>query len=914
MIRRFFLRVCGFAIKVLLSLRYRIEVQGKELLEDERLKHKGVLVLPNHSAEVEPFMILMLASVKFDLQPLVVDNFYNMWIAKPFMRLVRAKPVAEFENAVSDYKLQEAKKLFQGVVDDLKKGAHILMYPGAGLKLTPEERIGGRSLAHATVQEAKDTEILLIRVSGLWGSKFSKVYTEGKTPNFLKELMRGALIVLQNGIFFTPRRKVTIEFSLPPENFPKHGTRLEFNRALEKFYNQFITADGKRVEKEPLYQVPYYFWSEKVPDPRFALRKKNEYYHGLSVPNHIKQDIMYQLSELSGKSVKEIHEQDDLVYDVGLDSLNIASIYTHLESHYEVEKDLQPADLKIVQDLFAAAMHMKKGGEDSVSAKAEGSSWPAFNGKRPAIFYPKTESKTLIETFLRTCDRMKKRAACSDAVSGVLTYDRMKTMVVILARKIEKLEGDYIGIMLPSSVGVQLVIQACMLAGKVPVPLNWTVGPYFMNHASDLMELKVIISSAKFLQKLDNVDLGKAIEKIVLMEDLRKGITLKDKIQGALIAKCGATKIMKSFPARKLQENDLAVVLFTSGTTALPKAVPLTHLNLLCNQACAIEMIDLNQEDVLIMPLPPFHIFGLNIGMLPLLVGCRVVYTPDPLDGSSIAKEVLKWRVSIIVMAPTFFSHLFRVATISQLKSLRVFVSGAEKAPAALMDYIHKLGDVYFIEGYGLTETSPIIAVNSVHSRPRGVGKIIPGVEAIIIDSETKEVLSQHKIGELCVRGDSIFKGYYKQDNSTTFVEINGKQYYKTGDLGYLDDDNYLYLQGRLKLSFKKGGEMISVAAIEAALFQKAKEKGWVSPETTNSPFACVPKEVPQGAPKVVLFSEIDLALDQVNSALLETGFSRLYKVNEVIVIPEIPLLKTGKVCYRKLFEMLSEKSPTKMV
>jgi acyl-CoA synthetase (AMP-forming)/AMP-acid ligase II len=194
------------------------------------------------------------------------------------------------------------------------------------------------------------------------------------------------------------------------------------------------------------------------------------------------------------------------------------------------------------------------------------------------------------------------------------------------------------------------------------------------------------------------------------------------------------------------------------------------------------------------------------------------------------------------------------------------------------------------------------------------VGKIIPGVEAIIVDPETQEILSQHKIGELCVRGDSVFKGYYKQDNSTTFIDVGGKKYYKTGDLAYLDDDNYLYLQGRLKLSFKKGGEMISVAAIEAALFEKAKEKGWVSPETTRSPFACIPKEVPQGAPKVVLFSEINLALDQVNAALLETGFSRLYKVNEVIVLDEIPLLKTGKVCYRKLFEMLSEKSPTKIV
>ena len=258
-------------------------------------------------------------------------------------------------------------------------------------------------------------------------------------------------------------------------------------------------------------------------------------------------------------------------------------------------------------------------------------------------------------------------------------------------------------------------------------------------------------------------------------------------------------------------------------------------------------------------------------------------------------------------MAPTFFSHLFRSATLSQLKSVRMCVSGAEKAPPTLMEFVQKLGSVLWIEGYGLTETSPMIAVNTSRARPRGVGKIIPSIDLVIRDPETGVKLGVHQVGEVCVRGDTVFDGYYRQDKKEAFIDIDGKLYYKTGDLGYYDEDRYLHLEGRLKLTFKRGGEMINLVAIEKALFDKAKEKGWISPLANQSPFACAPKEVPQGATRAVLFSEINIAIDQINAALLEVGFSRLYKINEVIVVDELPLLKSGKVCYRKLFEMLKQ-------
>ena len=340
---------------------------------------------------------------------------------------------------------------------------------------------------------------------------------------------------------------------------------------------------------------------------------------------------------------------------------------------------------------------------------------------------------------------------------------------------------------------------------------------------------------------------------------------------------------------------------------SLPKAVPLTHKNILSNQKSCIHSIDLNIHDVVCMALPPFHVFGLTMGLLPFFTGLRGAYSPDPLDGSTIAKEVLKWRATIIVLAPTFYSQLFRVATLSQIKSLRVYISGAEKPPESLVKFINKLGDVWFIEGYGLTETSPIIAVNHIYSRPRGVGQVVPSCEVAIVDQESKRKLDCHQIGEVVVTGPSIFKGYYKQDNTEYFMDIEGKSYFKTGDLGYLDEDNYLFLQGRKKLSFKRGGEMINLVLIETILFDKARELGWIPEDTTQSPFACVPEETPAGNTKVVLFTELDLPLDKVNTTLLDAGLARVYKVNKVKLIEKIPMLKSGKVSLRQLFDILKE-------
>jgi len=914
MIRRFLSKLIVFKIYLLLRLRYKFIVTGKEYVRDKKLLEKGALILPNHPTfGLDPFIVKKFAG-KLDMIPLVAEDFYNFGLLKPFMWCTRAKPVMSFDNAVTDFKFRETEKLYNEVVEDLKKGEKILLFPGGGLKREAKERIGGRSLAYRLMQDAPDTEIILVRISGLWGSSLSTAQSDGITTKPVTAAGRALIKALLNGFFFAPRRKILVEFEKVSDSFPKHGTKIEFNKSLEEFYNQYPTEKNlysgnysaeERVTEEPITLTKEYFWSKKTPVAK-VLKKEKCIYEDLYIPGQVRRDILFELSELSGKSVKDINDGDDLVYDLGLDSMDIATVYTYIDSHFDLDQDIQPGDLKTVKDLFLAAMHFNKK-KKKQERESSTNGWPTERHGRKAPRFAKGE--TIIEVFLNSCDRMGTAPSCVDEASGVMDYYTMKRAALILSEKIKKLDGDYIGVLLPAITGTSIIQMAIYLAGKTPVPLNWTVGTYFMSHAIKLVDLRSIISSNKFLNRLDKVDLGEAMEKIIAIEDLKKEITLFDKIKGVIAAKRSAKAIMKQY-CPNASTDDIAVMLFTSGSTALPKAVPLTHRNILSNQRAALNNINLTSEDVMLKCLPPFHVFGWSLALLPIFMGVRVCFSPDPLDGGMLSKQILKWKCTILMMAPTFLAHLFKVASIGQLKTLRLVISGAEKAQTSLLDYIAKLGHVKFVEGYGLTETSPILCCGSVFEDSMiGVGKTVSSAEVIIMDVDSLEKMTTaHKVGEILARGDSVFSGYYKHDNRDVFITIEGKKYYRTGDLGYFDENGNLFLEGRLKLSFKRGGEMISSSAIEMNLGKCAREKHWVEEgEATSQQFAVLPKEKEGSSTRIVLFTTLNVTLDQVNSALKEEGFARLYKINEIIKLNDMPLLKSGKVSYRELFEKLSD-------
>ena len=821
------------------------------------------------------------------------------------MKLVRALPMPNFEMAANTWKIRQVEKSLKTVKTCLQKGDNFLIYPSGHLKTEGREIVGGNSYVHRILEMYPDTKIVLIRTTGLWGSLFSRVVT-GRAPDFWKVFVRGTKILLKNGIFFAPRRKVTVEFSLAPKDFPYKGSRIELNHYLENWYNQYRDSSGHLTDKEPLSLVTFSRFSKDVPVITYeepAERPKKD----IEVPEVIRNDVLKELAKLSARDAKEIEETMDLSTDLGLDSLDLAGIQAFLDERYDVES-IVPEKMRTVTDLLELIVEgkVKRRADDTANKKLY--AWPkeAF---RPAVRLPKGES--IQEVFLNTCDRMNKSIACGDENAKMLSYKQFKIGVIVLARKFKKLPDSHIGVLLPSSVGVFVIILAILMAGKVPVILNWTAGVRSLNFANNLLNLKTIFSARRFLERVDSLDLGELEDKVILMEEYRKGISFWDKLSGLFLARKKAPALMKHFQIKKVKPEDPAVILFTSGTETYPKAVPLSHRNLLENLRAAFSVVRINRDDILLGILPPFHSFGFSVtGLMPLLSGLRVFFSPDPTDSHAMARDCYLRSITLLCCAPSFYRNLFRVATPRQLKSVRMFVTGAEKAPKELFESVAKLeGDKILIEGYGITECSPIVTLCRPELPPKGVGQPIPGVTLCVINPETDERLPDQEQGEICIKGPSVFQGYMGKDVPDPFIEIEGEKWYRSGDLGSLDEDGSLLYGGRIKRFVKIGGEMVSLTALEEELTHQSKEKGWIPKEEETPQLAVGVIEKEADKPILVLFTTFSVSEQDINKALRDVGFGRIVKIQKVKQISEIPMTGTGKVHFRRINELLKDQT-----
>ncbi len=809
------LYVLFWLVRLLVALRYRLVIKGMDQLTPDRFKRLGgILFLPNHPAEIDPIILEMVLLRKFRPKPLVVEHFYHLKGFRFFMDLVKAMPLPTMDIMANKWRGKKVEKLFNDVVGELKNKKSFLIYPSGRLKHTGMELIGGASLVHNLVQACPEANIVLIRTTGLWGSKFSRALT-GASPDFGKVLWECVKILIKNGIFFAPKRDVVVELELPPADFPYQAGRLEFNKYLENWYNRYPEKGP-----EPLKLVSYSFWKEEMPSvyvPAAQPQPSEE----RSVPKKIQTDVYSHLTSLCGKPADQIERKMHLSHDLGLDSLDVAQLYIFLDERYEV-KDLLPGDLHTVENVLQAAAGYKKEREDEERIAVKQHVWPKEQRKALAF----AAGETIQEVFLRSAERNNSFVACYDALSGPLTYRKMKLAALLLADKMKQLPGERIGIMLPSSAGAYLVILAVLLSGKIPVMMNWTSGIKALDHAADLTGLKAVITSSRFLDRLENADLGKIEEMLYFLEDIRKGIGLKDKIRALALSLYSPSRLLKKLDLRRISSSDPAVILFTSGTEALPKGVPLSHFNLLSNLRAGFEAVPLSSEDILLGVLPPFHSFGFSVtGLYALFIGMRVCYSPDPNDSHGLARAIAEWRPTLFCCAPSFIKAIFRVAKPQQLQSLRIVVSGAEKTPQDLFEYskVH-LPNTQLLEGYGITECSPVVTIDRLGEPHKGVGKPLPGLELLIIDSAALQPLPIGQEGEVCIAGPNVFNGYLGNPRNP-FVTIQGKRWYASGDRGYLTQEGHLILSGRLKRFVKIGGEMISLGGIEDELMRLAHDQ-----------------------------------------------------------------------------------------
>lgn len=891
--------ICGL-VRFLVALRYRLVVEGLENLTPEQFKRSGGIVfLPNHPAEIDPVILEAILWPKFHPRPLIVEHFYYLKGFRFFMDLVKAMPLPTMDVLANKWRGKKVQKQFNNVVSELKNKSNFLIYPSGRLKISGMELIGGASFVHNLLQACPEANVVLVRTTGLWGSKFSRALT-GASPDFGKVLWECFKILLKNGIFFAPKREILVELELPPQDFTSDVSRLEFNKFLENWYNRYSEAGP-----EPVKLVSYAFWKTQLPQV-YTAKTQTRPLEERPIPKKIQQEVFTQLASLCGRPSEHLERKMHLSHDLGLDSLDIAQLYVFLDEHYSVN-DLLPGDLHTLEDVLQAAAGYKKPREGEIIPR-EVKKFVLPHEKRhiPEI----AEGETLQEVFLRSVDRNGSELACFDRLSGPMSYRKLKLAALILADKIKEMPGDRIGIMLPSSVGAYVNIFAVLLAGKVPVMINWTAGVKALDHSAELAEIKTVITSSKFLDRLESGDLGKIEERLCFLEDVRQNIGWKDKLRALVLCSLSTDSLLKKLSLSEISSFSPAVILFTSGTETLPKGVPLTHFNLLSNQRACLQAVQMHPEDILYGVLPPFHSFGFSVtGILPLLAGLKICYAPDPTDSHGLARDIEEWKISLFCCAPSFIKALFRVAQVDQLQTLRLVVAGAEKAPQELFDYVKEhLPEAELLEGYGITECSPVVTINRPEAPPQGVGLPLFGVEIVAFDPVTHQPLPIGQEGEIYIAGPSVFDGYLGNSRNP-FVSVNGKRWYASGDRGYLDAEGHLILVGRLKRFVKIGGEMVSLGGLEEELIRLAKEKRWVSDAGEGPLLAVSSREKETDKPSIVLFTTFTVSKEDVNAALKDCGFGRLAKISEVRVIEQIPLTGTGKTHYRLLDETFKSSS-----
>jgi long-chain-fatty-acid--[acyl-carrier-protein] ligase len=381
----------------------------------------------------------------------------------------------------------------------------------------------------------------------------------------------------------------------------------------------------------------------------------------------------------------------------------------------------------------------------------------------------------------------------------------------------------------------------------------------------------------------------------VFLEQVRESIRKPE----ALVALLG-TYVFRSRLLRKLpqqEQQDAAVFLFTSGSESLPKTVPLSHQNLLVNVSDGQEVLNANSADSLLGFLPPFHSFGMTGNLLlPHLCGVKCIRFADPTDASGLASTIAAYKPTMVFTTPTFLGYILSASSGDDLYSLRTVVTGAEKCPDSIFEQCRQRApQATVLEGYGITECSPVVSANLLtHSKSGTVGKPVRNVDVCIVDVDTGKPVGQNETGMLLVAGPSIFDGYFAHDGPSPFVELEGRQWYKTGDLVSMDEDGFLHFQGRLKRFLKAGGEMISLPALEEPFTQRF-------PADENGPRVAIEGVETEDGRHIVLFTKENVTLREAGEILLEAGLRGVMRLDEVRQLDHIPVLGTGKTDYKEL-------------
>jgi acyl-[acyl-carrier-protein]-phospholipid O-acyltransferase/long-chain-fatty-acid--[acyl-carrier-protein] ligase len=483
-----------------------------------------------------------------------------------------------------------------------------------------------------------------------------------------------------------------------------------------------------------------------------------------------------------------------------------------------------------------------------------------------------------------------KHIIASDANRIDMNYKTLFTRAFVLRDALQpKLEGQgYVGVLLPNALAVAVTFVSLHMLGKVPCMLNYSAGEANILHGCKIAAVKTVLTSRLFIERAKLEPVIEALQKeytVIYLEDVRDGIGLADKLKGAYNARFCRDALDSVLKAVK--PDDPAVILYTSGSEGVPKGVALSHSNLLANINQCIARLDLLPSDTVFNALPVFHSFGLAIGMLmPLVRGIKTMLYPSPLHYRMIPDLVYDTDSTIMLGTDTFFRGYAHYAHPYDFWRIRLAVAGAEKLKDSTRRlYADKFG-MTIHEGYGVTETSPVLSVNTPMQHKAGtVGRPLPKVEYKL---EPVEGLTTG--GRLLVKGPNVMLGYLKAD-APGVIQPQG-EWYDTGDIVSVDDQHYITIQGRAKRFAKIAGEMVSLMMVEDIAATLYAEAG----------HAAIAAADEKKGEHIVLFTEQqDMTREQLIQYVSDKGLPELCLPKHLVFRAEIPRLGNGKIDYMTL-------------
>ena len=527
----------------------------------------------------------------------------------------------------------------------------------------------------------------------------------------------------------------------------------------------------------------------------------------------------------------------------------------------------------------------------------------------------KRHMKPLHRSLVRAFRKHPFRFFAADAKRGSVSCGGALIGTVALGQALRhKWAGqEMVGILMPPTVAGALVNYAASLMGKVPVNLNYTLSAEALGSCIDQCGIRTVVTSRAFLEQI-KLDVP---AETILLEDVAQSIGVGGKLTATLAASLLPVGLLERFlgSKRRAAMDDLATVIFSSGSTGTPKGVMLSHYNVVSNIQQVGQAFALDKTDRLLGILPFFHSFGFTGTLwLPPLLGAGAVYHPNPVDGRGIGELVGAHRATFLLATPTFLQVYMRACTPEQFGSVQFVLAGAEKLPERLAAAFEDRFGLRPMEGYGTTETSPVVTINTRDFRSAGfrqvgakrgsIGHPLPGMVARIVDPDSGEPLPLGQAGLLLVKGPNVMQGYLGQAEKTAEVLRDG--WYTTGDIAALDEDGFLAITDRLSRFSKIGGEMVPHIKVEEKLHELA--------ELTEQTFAVtgVPDEK-KGERLVVLYQNLDAAaVESVVEKLTASELPNIWKPrrDQFFAVDALPYLGTGKLDLKQVKALAAELSP----